>query len=59
MRKGKKPLPTIKAQKLKYIKHITRNNQRYQTLQPILQGKFEGKGIVGRRKLCWLNNLLE
>jgi hypothetical protein len=42
MGKQKELLTIIKARKLEYIGHI-RNNQRYNILQLILQGKIEGK----------------
>jgi hypothetical protein len=59
MGKQKELLNTIKARKLEYIGHIMRNNQRYNTLQLILQGKIEGKISVGRRRISWMKNLRE
>ncbi|VVC36311.1 Hypothetical protein CINCED_3A025269 [Cinara cedri] len=50
MQKEKELLRTIKTQKLEYQGHIVRNNQRYELLQLILQGKIEGKKNVGIRK---------
>jgi hypothetical protein len=55
--KQKELLTTIKARKLEYIGHIIRNNQRYNILQLILQGKIEGIISVGRRRISWLENL--
>jgi hypothetical protein len=57
MGKQKELLTTIKTRKLEYFGHILRNNQRYNILQLILQGKIEGKRSVGRRRISWLKNL--
>lgn len=58
MGKQKELLTTIKTRTLEYIGHIMRNNQRYNVLQLILQGKIEGKISFGRRRISWMKNLL-
>lgn len=51
MRKDKELLITnVKAQKLEYMGHITRNSQRYKILQFILQEKIEEKKKYGKKK---------
>lgn len=57
MSKEKEILNTIKVRKLEYLGHIMRNENRYQLLQCILQGKVEGKRSAGRRRISWLKNL--
>jgi len=43
---------TVKRRKLEYFGHIKRNNK-----YRIIQGKADGRGRPGRRRLSWLANL--
>uniref|UniRef100_A0A8D8Q737 Uncharacterized protein n=2 Tax=Cacopsylla melanoneura TaxID=428564 RepID=A0A8D8Q737_9HEMI len=57
MNKELEVLYIIKVRKLQYLGHIMRNENRYQLLQKIIQGKVYGKRGVGRRRISWLKNL--
>lgn len=50
-------LNIVKCRKLQYLGHIMRNNERYNLLQQILQGKINSKRGPGRRRISWLANL--
>lgn len=56
MQKEKEIMKTVKQRKLSYFGHIMRNNK-YNLLQLIMQGKFDGKRGPGRRRISWLRNL--
>jgi len=56
MQKEKELLKTIKTQKLEYLGHIMKNNNRYGLLQLIIQGKIEGNRSPGRRRVSRLKN---
>lgn len=47
----------VKTQKLKYFGHIMRNQEKYNVLHLIIQGKIYGRRPPGRRKMSWLANL--
>ncbi|KAI5732349.1 hypothetical protein M8J77_025368 [Diaphorina citri] len=47
----------IEIRKLQYLGHIMRNETKYSLLQLIIQGKIDGRGGPGRRRISWLHNL--
>lgn len=56
MEKQTEVLKTVKQRKASYFGHIMRNDK-YRTLQLIIEGKIEGKRGPGRRRNSWLKNL--
>lgn len=57
MGKEREIINNVKKRKLEYLGHVMRNEQRYNLLQLILQGKIFGKRGPGRRRISWLQNL--
>lgn len=57
MGKEREIVNNVKKRKLEYLGHVMRNEQRYNLLQLILQGKIFGKRGPGRRRISWLQNL--
>lgn len=56
MEKQTEIINTVRQRKAGYFGHIMRNDK-YRTLQLIIEGKIEGKRGPGRRRNSWLKNL--
>ena len=50
-------LSTVIERKCRYLGHVARNNNKYELLQIILEGKIEGKWRPGKRKITWMGNI--
>lgn len=51
-------MPLLRIRKTAYLEHIMRH-QEYEKLQLVLEGKIEGKRIIGKKKKLWLRNIRE